>query len=92
MQTFKLIRDTDVSGVSGVGIVAEGAQFTSGKVVMAWLGEHHTVELFDHIEEVEEIHGHHGLTRVVWDAGQCGRCRATKIMSPVCFGCGTLHD
>lgn len=67
MRTFNLIRKEDVSGVSGVGRIAEGVQFHDGQVVMSWFGQHHTLEIAPDIKSVEAIHGHEGKTRVVWD-------------------------
>lgn len=64
MKTFKLIRDTDVSGISGTGIVCEGVIFSDGRVAMRWLTDTATTVLFDCIEDVETIHGHGGFTRV----------------------------
>jgi hypothetical protein len=66
MRRFNLIRTKDVSGVSGVGLIAEGILFSSGKVVLGWLGEHHTIEQLDSVQEVIDIHGHGGLTRIDW--------------------------
>jgi hypothetical protein len=37
LRVFQLMRDEDVSGVSGVGRVAVGVVFPSGKVVLEWL-------------------------------------------------------
>src|SRR4051794_16547249 len=34
---FELHRDQDISGVSGVGVVAEGVAFTDGTVALRWL-------------------------------------------------------
>lgn len=73
MRLFRLVRKEDVSGVSGVGIVAEGVCFGNGKVAMAWIGKHHTIELFDYMEEVEELHGHEGRTVVEWIVRDDGR-------------------
>ncbi len=39
MLNFRLIRDEDVTGISGTDIVAEGTLFSNGEVVVAWLGE-----------------------------------------------------
>ena len=36
MRVFALIRDVDVSGVSGTGVVAEGVQFSDGTCVLRW--------------------------------------------------------
>lgn len=67
MKTFNLVRDKDISGVSGIGIVAEGTVFTNGKVALAWLSGFHTVEILDDIKEVLDIHGHEGSTQIQWD-------------------------
>lgn len=66
MRLFHLVRDKDISGVSGTGIVAEGVEFTSGTVVMTWLTMHHSVVVYPNIKELEAIHGHEGNTKVVW--------------------------
>ena len=75
MRTFTVIRDVDVTGISGTGVVAEGVEFSDGTVAMRWLGpiEHDwgtvypTTVLHPHIENVDNLHGHNGQTRVVWD-------------------------
>jgi hypothetical protein len=66
VRRFELVRDQDVSGVSGVGIVAEGVQFHDGQVSVSWFGAHHCVSVWPHIDDVTAIHGHGGLTRIVW--------------------------
>ena len=66
MNTFFLQRDEDVTGVSGTGVVAEGVQFTDGKVAIRWFGVHCSTVVWDSIEDAIAIHGHHGSTRVVW--------------------------
>ena len=67
MRTFTLERDEDVTGVSGVGVVAEGVQFSDGPVVIRWIvGEHRSTVVWPSIAAVEAIHGHEGRTRVVW--------------------------
>ena len=65
-RTFRLVRLKDVSGVSGEGIVAEGIVFHDGQVAMSWFGIHHTLVVAPNIDEITAIHGHHGLTKVVW--------------------------
>ena len=68
MLNFRLIRDEDVTGVSGTGIVAEGTLFSSGAVVVAWLGEDPSVVHWPKgMESVEKINGHGGKTRIVWE-------------------------
>jgi hypothetical protein len=66
MKRFHLIRKEDVSGVSGVGIIAKGVEFDDGYVMMRWLGKFHTLEGADSIEEIQAIHGHEGRTSVEW--------------------------
>jgi hypothetical protein len=68
MKTFTLYRDKDVSGISGTGAVAEGVQFTDGVVVLRWRGEHSSTVVWASIDDALAIHGHAGLTRVVWDS------------------------
>ncbi len=65
---FQLVRDEDVSGVSGVGIVAEGVEFTTGVVALQWAGGFPTSVVFHErgVESVQAIHGHGGKTRIVW--------------------------
>ena len=67
MKRFLLQREEDVTGVSGTGVVAEGVQFTDGRVALRWcVGVHRSTVLWDYIAAVEDIHGHDGRTRVVW--------------------------
>lgn len=68
MKTFHLQRETDVTGISGTGVVAEGVEFSDGCVVIRWVtGAHRsTVQWDGGIEDVYAIHGHGGATQVVW--------------------------
>lgn len=66
MRPFHLLRLEDDSGVSGTGIVAEGVEFTNGKVVINWLTKHRSMTIYENIKEAEAIHGHGGKTRVVY--------------------------
>lgn len=65
MRTFLLVRDEDVSGVSGIGVVAEVVEFTTGKAVVAWQIPYYSIEVHDTLESVERIHGHDGKSRLV---------------------------
>jgi hypothetical protein len=65
MKPFWLERVEDESGVSGVGLVAEGVVFSNGWCALTWLTKHMSVSLYQSIEEVEAIHGHDGKTKVV---------------------------
>lgn len=63
---FILERDEDVTGTSGTGVVAEGVQFSGGKVVLHWFSHFGAVNVYDNIEVVRVLHGHSGRTRVTW--------------------------
>lgn len=68
MRRFHLQRDTDVSGVSGTGKVAEGVLFSDGAVALRWVtGDYRSTVCWCSIRGVEAIHGHGGATRIVWD-------------------------
>ena len=67
-KTFHLRRDEDVSGVSGTGVVAYGAEFPDGSVAIRWEGDHASTAVWDSVEDALFVHGHDGKTKVVWDA------------------------
>jgi len=70
VQLFRLVRDKDISGVSGTGIVAEGVEFGDGTAVIHWVsGDVHSTSVYPGIMAVAAIHGHGGATRIVWDNG-----------------------
>ena len=66
MRRFILKRNEDISGVSGTGVVAEGALFHNGHYALCWFGDTSTIEVGDSIEDLVKIHGHEGRTIVVW--------------------------
>lgn len=66
MRRFELHRDRDVSGVSGVGVVAEGVQFTDGSAAIRWHGEHPSVVFWGSVSDAMDVHGHGGATRLEW--------------------------
>lgn len=74
---FVVVRDVDVTGVSGIGVVADGVQFPDQTAVVRWRelppeSEHYargvraTTVFFPNVEVVEALHGHNGATRVQW--------------------------
>lgn len=64
---FKLIRHTDVTGVSGTGFVAEGCEFSDGVVALRWINSPHaSTVIWKSIDDAIAIHGHDGATEVVW--------------------------
>ena len=69
MRRFELHRDADITGVSGTGVVAEGVEFSDGRVAMRWRPTEHglcSTVFWDSMEGVTVVHGHDGATRVVW--------------------------
>lgn len=67
LRTFSLRRKVDVSGVSGVGTVAEGIEFHDGQCVLSWFGQFHSVSVWPKIADIEAVHGHEGATEVIWN-------------------------
>lgn len=64
---FILARDEDETGVSGTGVVAEGVEFSDGRVAVRWIvGEHRSTVTWDNIDAVKAVNGHRGRTRIVW--------------------------
>ena len=70
MRRFWLVRDEDETGVSGTGVVAVGVAFPNGKAAISWKTEHTSTAVYDSMRDVEAIHGHNGLTRIVWVDGR----------------------
>ena len=68
MRRFQLHRRSDLTGVSGTGVVAEGVEFSDGVVGLHWTGQWpSSVVHYDRgMEAVEAVHGHGGATEVVW--------------------------
>ena len=62
---FVLRREEDVTGVSGVGIVAYGVQFPDGTVALRWGGERPSTVVHESMDNVRAIHCHNGKTQVV---------------------------
>mgnify|MGYP001588248013 FL=1 len=67
MKRFQLRRLEDVSGVSGTGVVAEGVEFSNGRVVLCWLSSVSSITVFDSVGDLMRIHGHQGRTHLVWE-------------------------
>jgi hypothetical protein len=58
MRSFTLRRENDVSGVSGTGLVLEGALFSTGVVVVHWLTPppRGSIAIFDTLDQLLSIH------------------------------------
>ena len=59
---FFVLRNIDLHGNSGRGIVAEGVIFSSGRCVMTWLDQIASINIFQSVDEMMAIHGHGGKT------------------------------
>ena len=66
MKRFNLVRTADVSGVSGIGVVAQGCEFDDGTCAITWLSHLGTHAFYDSIAVVDRVHGHEGRTAVEW--------------------------
>ena len=66
LRVYEMVRDADVSGVSGTGLVAEVVEFSNGIAVVSWSwSDNPSVTM--HINgaaSVRSIHGHNGSTRL----------------------------
>ena len=58
MRTFRMRRQADASGVSGIGLVLEGVEFSTGVVVVHWLTPppRGSISVFDSIDQFLSIH------------------------------------
>jgi hypothetical protein len=69
VRCFDLIRSEDETGISGVGSVAEGVVFDDGVAVLRWHPgpvDAVSTAVYASIADVKTIHGHNGLTKVVF--------------------------
>lgn len=79
---FELHRDEDETGVSGTGVVAEGVVFTDGKVALRWRTATASTTLFDNLEQMREVHGHDGKTRIVYPDEERARSVEAEVDRP----------
>ena len=67
IRVYRIVRHEDESGVSGVGNVAEAAEFENGRVAVSWnVGKVKSVTVYESIGDAEIIHGHVGKTEFVY--------------------------
>lgn len=66
MRRFELHRVVDESGVSGLGVVAEGVEFGDHTIALRWLSSTASTILHESMENLKIVHGHQGKTVVVW--------------------------
>ena len=63
---FHLQRDIDVSGLSGIGRVAEGVLFSDGKCILKWNSDISSIVIHESIDNVKKLHSHDGKTKIVF--------------------------
>ena len=61
---FRVVRSEDVSGTSGIGVVAEGVEFSDGTCVIHWLSQLQSIAIYANMHTLIAIHGHDGRTKV----------------------------
>jgi hypothetical protein len=66
MRRFRLRRDIDATGVSGVGFVADGVEFSDGTCVIKWTTTTGSIGIYHSAVEMIHIHGHGGSTVIHW--------------------------
>ena len=68
MRRFYLQRGEDISGMSGTGKVAEGVEWSNGRVAVIWLSSSPSTGQYDSVTALETIHSHNGRhdTKIVW--------------------------
>jgi hypothetical protein len=64
MRRFVMIREQDISGVSGTGVVAEGVVYSNGVVGLTWLSHLSSHAFYHSFDVMEAIHGHGGATKI----------------------------
>ncbi len=65
MRLLRLFRQEDVSGRSGVGLVAECVVFSNGRCAVSFLPGKagvSSVQVYDSLHDAVRLHGHGGLT------------------------------
>jgi hypothetical protein len=76
MRLFLMVRDEDVTGVSGTGVVAEGVEFTDGTTVIRWRTESgpQSTVVWDVLADARKVHGHDGRTRFEFNGLNVDSC------------------
>lgn len=64
VRRFRLVRDEDITGISGDGHVVDGVEFVDGYVALRWRRPPNSIGIYGSMEDVIAIHGHDGATRV----------------------------
>lgn len=70
MRRFVLDRSEDATGTSGTGLVAEGVEFSNGQVVIHWISQLESVNVYANAKVLTALHGHGGRTTIRWIDGE----------------------
>lgn len=82
---FHLQRDTDITGVSGTGRVADGVLWPDGTASVRWLGSRPSIVFWDRgFADAEYVHGHQGATRIVFDDPEPADWDTADMTCPHC--------
>jgi hypothetical protein len=65
-----MVRDVDVTGISGTGSIAQGVVFADGTTVIHWQVGKPSTAVWVRLQDAIDVHGHEGLTRFVWLDGE----------------------
>ena len=63
---FELYRHSDITGLTGTGVVAWGAQWPDGTASLRWGGKHPSTVAWANVERIIAVHGHQGSTELRW--------------------------
>lgn len=66
MKRFYLRRLIDETGISGIGVIAEGIEFSNKQVILCWRTFNTSVGIYHNVEDMIRIHGHGGKTIIEW--------------------------
>ncbi|MEV6341233.1 hypothetical protein AB0M12_41750 [Nocardia vinacea] len=68
VRVFVLYRIEDVTGYSGIGVVANGIEWPDGRATIRWCvpEKPQSTTDFDSMQDLVDIHGHDGATHVVY--------------------------
>ena len=55
MKVFNIERQDDKTGLSGLGVVAQGVEFDDGTCVVRWMGKIKTTVMHDNMESIITI-------------------------------------
>jgi len=61
-KVYKMLRNQDVSGINGTGLVGWATEYPNGMTTVCWEGDIKSVVMYQSLDEAIKIHGHGGAT------------------------------